>query len=195
VARSRHLGTKFQHLIGGVPLFIVGVSKLAGDAAERPVAILEIVVALGVFATFLKELRAATRGAHLPVGWFDLAAGAMLIFEAFHGAHHKPGYLRPQFLAGVSTIGVGLFHARIHHFKKRRSYLKLDHDGLEFRRAPFRRLTVPWADLAKVELQQNQAILHRKNGRQHNISFKRFRNSKELRQGLADHAGPAGLLP
>jgi len=47
----------------------------------------------------LIELRAAIRHSkhdaahgHPKVGWFDLAAGVLLIYEAFHGAHNKPVY-------------------------------------------------------------------------------------------------------
>ena len=191
---------KIQHMIAGVPLFFVGLSKLGGDAAEIPMAIVEILVAVGVLATFAWEARAVRhhlvtgKASHAPVGWFDLAAGGLLIFEAFHTAHLKPGYLRPQFLAGVSTLGVGLFHARLHRFHRRRHYLKVDESGLEYRRPPFRRLKLQWTDLASVDLQEHDAILHRKDGRRHKIGLKRFHNVKALRQGLADHAGPAGLL-
>jgi uncharacterized membrane protein HdeD (DUF308 family) len=191
---------KLQHLIAGVPLFLVGLSKLTGEEAERPIAILELAVALGVFTAFAVELRAARRHAasgghaHSPVGWFDLAAGALLIFEAFHSPHVKPGYLRPQFLSGILTLIIGLSHGRLHSFHRRRHYLKLDDAGMEFRRAPFRRLTVPWTDLASVDLRKNEAILHRKDGRRHKIRLGRYRNIKALRQGLADHARAAGLL-
>ncbi len=191
---------KLQHLVAGVPLFFVGIGNLA-EEAERPMAILEIAVALGVFATFAVELRAARRHAsghahgHPRMGWFDLAAGGLLIFEAFHGAHHKPGYLRPQFLSGVVTLALGLFHAPMHRFRQRRHYLKLDEAGMELRRAPFRRLTVPWAELASVDLTQHEAILRRKDGRSHTIPLKRFRNINALREGIADHARVAGLLP
>jgi hypothetical protein len=190
---------KIQHLIAGVPLFFVGISKLA-DEAERPIAMVEMAVALGVFATFAVELRAAHRhlksGAHshAPVGWFDLAAGCLLIFEAFHGVHHKPGYLRPQFASGVVTLLLGFFHARLHGFHRRRRYLKLDDAGLEYRPGPFRRIHVPWQDLASVDVQSNEAILHRKDGSRYKMRLGRFRNGKSARQGLADHARVAGLL-
>jgi hypothetical protein len=47
---------KVQHLIGGLPLLFGGIRKL-GDDSERPMAFVEIAVALVVLATFIKELR------------------------------------------------------------------------------------------------------------------------------------------
>jgi hypothetical protein len=165
-------------------------------------ALLEIAIAIVLFAAFIKEVRTARRhaakphGSHPGVGWFDLAAGALLIFEAFHGAHHgKPGYLRPQFLSGLVAIALGVFHSRIHHLHQRRRYLKVDDTGLEFRLPPFRKVSAQWSDVASVDLGPSHATLHLHDGSRRKIALGRFRNSDELRRGIADHAGPAGLLP
>jgi hypothetical protein len=189
---------KVQHLMAGVPLMWTGLHNLtAGEAAERPMAILEIAVAAIVFFTFLKDVYAARRHRHShkhpSVGWFDLAAGGLLIFEAFHGAHLKPGYLRPQFLAGVATIVTGVFHSRLHARKARRRYMKVDDAGLEFRLAFFRRIRVGWSDLDSVDLSGPDAIIRRKDGRRHKIALKYFHNGAAVRQGLAEHT-PAALL-
>src|SRR5207248_681459 len=103
-------------------------------------AILEVVIAAVVLIAFARELRAAAKHApsHSAIGWFDLAAGIMLLYEAFHGVHHKPAYLRPQFLAGVVTLGLGLVHGRLHAFRQSRRYVKLDETGLEIRTSRFR---------------------------------------------------------
>ena len=190
---------KLQHLLAGIPLFLSGFANFQHDEAERPLAILEMSVAAIVVLAFIKELRAARRHAvtghreHSAVGWFDLAAGGLLIFEAFHGAHGKPGYLRPQFLAGIATLGVGLFHTRLHQRKMRRRYLKLDDNGMEFRPSIFSRLSVSWEELISVGLTEKQAVLQLKDGRQHKIGLTRYHNRKALHQGLAEHV-PSGLL-
>jgi hypothetical protein len=126
-------------------------------------------------------------------GWFDLAAGGLLIFEAFHGAHHKPGYLRPQFFSGLATIGVGLLHERLHARQRRRRYLKLDEAGIEFRSGRFRRLDVPWGDLGSVDLGGNFAVFERTDGRRHKVRLNLLHDAEEIRSGIAEHARAAGV--
>src|SRR5690349_17757882 len=57
-----------------------------------------------------KEVRAARRhhehAAHPIIGWFDPAVGILLLFETFHGVHHKPFYFRAPFAAAVVTFGM-----------------------------------------------------------------------------------------
>jgi hypothetical protein len=187
---------KIQHLIGGVPLLLSGVQNFADDA-ERPMAVVEIVIALLVLTAFIKETRdeLRKRGEHhdSAFGWFDLAAGGLLIFEAFHGAHHKPGYLRPQFLSGVVTIGVGLFHGRLHHLMKRKRYLKLDEDGLEFRVTRFRHLRLRWEGLKSIDLSGSCASFERTDGRRHKVRLNVLHDSEKIKRAIAEHAASAGV--
>lgn len=109
-------------------------------------AILEVAIGAVVAVTFLRELRQTLRA---PGTWPFIslarghrlvrpAAGALLVFEAFHQPHVKPGYLRPPFLSGMVTIGIGLFHGRLRASNRRRRYLKLDANGVECRWSRFR---------------------------------------------------------
>ena len=59
--------------------------------------------------------------------------------------------LRPQFLAGVVTLAIGIFHARLHAFRNRRRYVKVDAHGMELVRPFFRKLSLPWADIHSVD--------------------------------------------
>src|SRR5262249_39815841 len=148
---TAQLVPKFQHFIGSVPLLMTGWAHLS-EGVDRPIALLEIAIGLIVLSTFIKEVRAALRtrrlghSGHSAFGWFDLAAGGMLLFEAFHSPHIKPAYMRPQFLSGVLTIGLGMFHPRLHAFHRRRRYLALDESGMQFRLGPFRRLNLRWTE-------------------------------------------------
>lgn len=184
---------KVQHLIAGVPLLLDGLGKI-GDPAERPMAIVEIAVALVLVATFVKELRAyaGSHGhAHGSFGWFDLAAGGLLIFEAFQGAHTKPGYERPQFFSGLATIALGVFHARLHAFKAKRRYLKLDENGLEFRARRFHRISLAWNDLERIDCSGPSAVFYLKDGRRYKVRLKVLRNADEVRRSLTEHASLA----
>jgi hypothetical protein len=189
---------KLQHAIAGFPLLFTGLRNLS-DEAERTVAIAEIAIAILVLGALAVELRAARHHAkagtqhHPAFGWFDLAAGAMLIFEAFHGATHKPGYLRPQFLSGVSTIGIGVFHKRLHSFHQRRTYLKVDESGVEYRGGRFRRFSAAWQELETVSIDKKRVQFEWKAGRRRRIALTRYRNAEAARQALADHARAAGV--
>jgi hypothetical protein len=194
--------SKIQHVIAGIPLLIVGIEKFAADAAERPIATLEIAIALAVLVAFVRELRAEFRqsksehgeATHSRFAWFDLAAGALLIFEAFHGHHTKPGYLRPQFYSGLVAIGLGLFHHRLQRLQQRRRYLKLDETGIEFRFGPFRKLDLKWNELASMDLNEQKVVLHRTDGRSHSIRLSWFRNSEAAYRALCGNPAAAALV-
>jgi hypothetical protein len=187
---------KLQHVTAGGPLLIVGLQKLAeGDVGERPIALLEVAIALAVFVAFYREWRMRKHApSHTSIGWFDIAAAGLLMFEAFHGAIHKPGYLRPQFLSAVVTLGLGLLHGRLHHFKQRRRYVKLDDTSLEIRTSRFRRVTLQWKDLDSVDLSGGKAVFRRSDGRHHTFRLGWFHNSETVRKEIAGHAAAAGLL-
>jgi hypothetical protein len=192
--QMQELVLKLQHAAAGFPLLVVGLGKL-GDDAERPIAILEITIAALVLGTFARDAWAARKHhyVHDSVGWFDLAAAAMMMFEAFHGAHHKPGYLRPQFFSAIVTIGLALFHTKLHAYKARKRYVKLDENGLEARTGPFRKFRLGWADLHRVHLPHDKATFHRRDGRQHRIKLRMIGNHEEVRKHISDHARAAGV--
>jgi hypothetical protein len=189
---------KLQHAVAGFPLLFTGLRNLS-EESERLIAVLEIVIAVLVLGALAVELRAARHHAkagtqhHPAFGWFDLAAGLMLIFEAFHGAVHKPGYLRPQFLSGVLTIALGLFHRRLHHFHQRRRYLKLDESGLEYRGGRFRRFSAAWPEIETIAIDKKRAAVACKGGRRHRIALSRYGNSEAIRDALATQARAAGI--
>src|SRR5262245_49914069 len=84
----RQIVPKLQHAIAGVPLLFTAVEHLR-EGADRPIAVLELAIAIVVLGTFIQDLRATLHhrrnphaAKHPAIGWFDLAAGAMLMFEA-----------------------------------------------------------------------------------------------------------------
>jgi hypothetical protein len=184
---------KLQHVLGGIPLLWSGIQHLA-DESERLVAFLEIAIAVAVLGALVRDVRSARKHAkaekppHERFGWFDLAAGAMLLFEAYHSPHHKPAWQRPQFLSGVTTIALGLFHGPFHTFVHRRRYLRADEARIEYRGSPFRRFAHAWAEVASVELTPERAVLQLRSGRRRSIHLARYRNAEAVRQALAAHA-------
>jgi hypothetical protein len=195
--RAANLISKLQHLAAGVPLVYIGGQKLLNNTDERLIAILELVIGLAVGVAFLQELRATLRPSetsHPRFGWFELAAGILLVFEAFHGATTKPGYLRPAFLAGTATIGLGLFHHRLQARAKRRRYLKLDDAGLELQSNRFRWYKLKWAELDAIAVSESKIVFQKKNGRTRSIRLLLFRNAEEIRTAILEHPACAKFL-
>lgn len=190
------LVSKLQHASAGFPLLLVGLGKL-GEEAERPIAILEITIAALVLGTFAREVWAARKhhhSSHSAIGWFDLAAAAMMMFEAFHGHHSgKPGYLRPQFFSGLATLVLALFHGRLHARNARRRYVKLDESGVEVRTGPFGKFALGWADLDRIHMAHDKAVFHRSDGKRHTIRLRMLGNHDEVRKHISEHARAAGV--
>jgi hypothetical protein len=187
------LGTKVQHALAGVPLLWSGIQNFR-EGWEVPIALLEIGIAVVVLAAFIKEVRAVVRPhshsshtSHSAVGWFDLAAGVLLIFEAFHSPHHKAAYLRPQFLAGVASLGLGLFHGRLHASHKSKCYLELNDSGLHCRLNRFRRFFIPRQHLASIDVELTRAVFHRTDGKRHTLPLSRLHNSEAVREELVNY--------
>ena len=200
--QAADLLTKLQHVFGGFPLLFIGLRRITSGERDWPMAILEIAIAAVVLVTFVREVRQTLRPQehghssawHAAVGWFDLAAGGLLIFEAFHQPHVKPGYLRPPFLSGVVTIGIGLLHGRFRSWRDRRRYLKIDADGLQCRLSPFRRFRFAWSDLKSVEVAEKTIVFQPKEGPARTMRLRSYGNSDEIREAISNHAHAAGLL-
>ena len=200
--QAADLLTKLQHVFGGFPLLFIGLRKIVSSSPEWPMAIVEVAIGGLVVLTFIRELRQTLRSKehehpsawHTAIGWFDLAAGGLLIFEAFHQPHVKPGYLRPQFLSGTVAIGLGIFQGRFHGWRNRRRYLKLDANGMQCRLSPFRRFSLAWTELESVEISDKEATFKTKEGQQRTIRTGLYNNANEIRSAISDHARAAGLL-
>ncbi len=193
-AEAVGLVQKLQHALAGFPLLYIGMQHLS-EEGEMPVAMLEIVIAVLVLGTFARQLKAAAKGhaPHSKVDWFDLAAAAMMMFEAVHGVHHKPLYMRAQFYASITTFAIALLHGKLHTWKSRRRYVKFHENGMEARTGPFNRFSLGWADLARIHVARDKAVFHRSDGKRHTIGLRLLGNHEEVRRHITDHARAAGV--
>jgi hypothetical protein len=195
---AARLMTKIQHLVGGLPLLLTGIQNFK-EGVERPLAVLEIGIAVVLLVTFARDAMALRRHNHAKhtthsgYDWFDLASGVLLLFEAFHSPHQKPAYLRPQFFTGVVMLGFGVLHGRLHTRQEQRRYLKLDNRGLEVRLGPFRRFAIARQNLKSMQLSETSVVLHQVDGKSRTVPLARMRNSAEIRQGLTEYARAAGV--
>lgn len=194
---------KIQHLIAGVPLLFAGLDRLhARGAAETVTALVEILIAGTVLVAFILEFRVQVEhhrghhagGGHRRLGWFDLAAGALLLFEAIHGEHVKPIYERAHFYAGALTLAAGLFHGPLAAWLRRRRHLTVDETGLVFQGSRFRRTQAQWSELASVDVLPRRCILHGRDGSIREINLKRFSNRDVVSAAIVRYASAAGLI-
>jgi hypothetical protein len=185
---------KLEHALAGFPMLFLGIRHFS-EEGELPIAVLEIVIAALVLGTFARHAYAAGQkhAHHSRVDWFDLAAAAMMLFEAFHGPHHKPPYATPQFWTAVTLSPLALFHGKLHAWREKRGYVKLDQNGVEVRTSRFRRFSVGWAELDRIHIGEHRAVFHRSDGKQHTIGFRMLGNHDEVRKHLSDHARAAGV--
>jgi len=190
---------KIQHLLGGVPLLALGAAKLR-EGREIPLAIAELAIAVTLIAGFVIELRRTMRGAGhshhklAAIGWFDLAAGAMLILEAFESPHKKPGYLRPQFLNGMAVLLLALFEHRLHARRAHKRYVTIDDRGVDCRRSRFSRFTIPWVELRSVSTSSSEVVFTRTDGRVHRLNLRMLYNGDELRKAVAGEPRISALM-
>jgi hypothetical protein len=201
-ARRQHVASivgKLQHATAGIPLLALGMRNLR-EGEGTAIAVAEVVIAAGVLLTFVIELRATIRHIkdggrrhHAKVGWFDLAAGLMLFYEAFHGEHHKAFYLRAAFVTGALTILLGLLHHRLSSAAQKKRYFKIDDGGIEYKMM-FRGWSIPWDQLESVDLGGTKAVFALTDGRRHTLRLGGLLNSDAVRRAISDHPGAAKLL-
>jgi hypothetical protein len=186
---------KLQHALAGFPLLMLGIKRFS-EEGEMPIAILEIGIAALVLGTFAREIYAAGKNhaSHAKIDYFDLAAAAMMMFEAFHGHHGKPPHVTPQFYASLATTGIALFHGKLHERRLRRRYVKLDENGLEARTGRFhRRFSLTWAEVDRIQIARDKAVIHGTDGKSHTIGLRMLGNREEVRKHISEHALAAGV--
>jgi hypothetical protein len=134
-----------------------------------------IAIASGVCVAFFQELRAEFRhsagdpgtASHPSFGWFDLAAGVLLMLKRSTHARNRcvpSPHLRLPRSPPLHQIG------------------------------PLRRLTLRWAELASIDLSETKVVFHWTDGRRHSIRLSWFRNADAARRAVADHPAAAALL-
>jgi hypothetical protein len=182
------LAQKIQHAAPAVVLLGDGFARVFGEghlesivmgAAEIGASAL-VIVALG------RAIRGVRRARTLPdqaphahaIDWVDVCLAAVLAVEAFMHQHETGHLPRPTVLLAGVMLTLGLLHGKLAaHFDKERA-LRVTDEGISVPGPRFRRrLTLPWADVASIEITERSARI---------VSFK----GEERRINLADAVQP-----
>jgi hypothetical protein len=188
------VGQKLQHVIAGGTLFLSGVQSLSSGAEglERALAVAGMATAALLFAAFVRSLRPATgRAAHAAhashghgVDWVDIFAAGVLFAEAAEKWHSRGHIWRPETLAALATLGIGLFHGRLAARKERQRSLRVNGEGVVVRRRFFGSFTSTWRDLAEITLTDREAVLRRRDGKQRRLNLADLENASDVRAAL-----------
>jgi len=186
---------KLQHAIPSIVVLGDGIEHLSHEpqgldlwlgAAEVGVSLLVI----GSVIRGFRMLRAETAAnvdvhhAHHGVDWIDICLGAMLSVEAyakFHATAHIP---RPTILLAVSMFTIGLLHGRLAAWGDSKRQLRLDADGISVPGKPFSRLTLPWAEVESIAMDDRWAVVKAIDGRSKRIDLSDVLNPKAVREAL-----------
>jgi hypothetical protein len=192
---------KAQHVIGGAPLLLAGISRISAPGAHGDLfAMAEIIVAAVLLVMFARDLRAEAltrvskpalheppHRAHAGPEWIAVLAGVLLILEAVHPEHPggKPLYERANFYLGAVTLLAGLAHGYLSTLAWKRRFIRIDDAGVHVRLSRFRKFDVVWPDLIDMEFHDDAVIIHSKSERQL-IPLGPYGNATEIRDTLRE---------
>ena len=189
------LAQKLQHVIAGAGLFFSGVQSLSAGAEglERTLAIAGMITAGMLIAAFAREVRRAAaprrsdaHGTHQAHGvdWIDIFAAGMLFAEAAEKYHLRGHIWRPETLAAIATLGVGLFHGRLAARKQRRRALRVTAEGVTVGNRFFGAFKGSWSELAEIAIDEQEATIRTHAGKNRRLNLKDLENAPHVRAAL-----------
>jgi hypothetical protein len=186
------LAQKLQHVIAAAGLFFSGMQSLSAGAEglERMLAVAGMLTAGLLIGAFARELRGVTRahGEHRAHGvdWMDIFAAGVLFAEAAEKWHLRGHIWRPETLAGIATLGVGLFHGRLAARNERRRSMRLTQDHLVIGgRIKFARpFTARWSEIADITIGDREAAIRTHQGKTRRLNLADLENAPTVRAAL-----------
>ncbi len=197
--RRTHKALFVQKLQHALPSFVVlgdGIAHLSHDPSgiDLALGIVEVGVAVLVIGSVtrgFRELRQHTAAAHADqvhahgIDWIDLSLAAMLSIEAYAKYHATAQIPRPTILLAVAMFAIGMFHGRIAAWGDRRRELRVGPEGISVPgKRGFSRLTLAWAEVASIELDDRAAVVAATDGRSQRIELTDAFQPKAVRDAL-----------
>src|SRR5689334_9454896 len=187
---------KLQHAI---PSFVVlgdGIERLSHreDTLDLAVGSIEVVAGVLVIGSVLRGFRALRAHiartehthAHHGVDWIDISIGLMLVVEAWSKYHASGHIARPTLLLALVMIALGLMHGRLLAFGARRRELRIDGNGISVATKPFNRMTLPWSDVASIDIGDRWATITAVNGRSRRVDLDDVMRPQAVREALME---------
>jgi hypothetical protein len=184
---------KLQHAIPSIVVLGDGLDHLAHDphGVDLALGIFEVGAALLVMASVVHgviQLRKHVKHvdhvhAH-GIDWIDIFIGAMLSVEAYAKYHATAHIPRPTIVLAVMMIAIGLLHGRLAAWGDRRRQLRVSGDGISMPYLKFARMTLSWAEVASIEMDDRAAVIKASDGRTKRIEFNDVMQPTAIRDAL-----------
>ncbi|HUQ88144.1 MAG TPA: hypothetical protein VM096_11330 [Vicinamibacterales bacterium] len=186
---------KLQHAIPSIVVLGDGIEHLSHEphGLDLWLGIAEVAVSLLVIGFVIRgfrQLRAQTAAhaeshdAHHGVDWIDICLGAMLSVEAYAKYHATAHIPRPTIVIAVAMFTIGLLHGRIAAWGDRKRRIHVDAAGISVPVRPFSRLTLTWAEVASIAMDDRAVVITATDGRTRRIDLTDVLNPKPVRDAI-----------
>jgi hypothetical protein len=188
------LAQKIQHAVPAFGLIAGGATSLRAGARG-----FELVLAIGGIATsvllivaMVKALLGVRRRA-VPestpthphgIDWVDIWLAGVLFAEVGEHWHLRHHVARPVLLTAIVTLGLGLLHGRVTAARERRRVLRLTDEELVVASRPFRKFTARWDEIARIQMNEREALIQTHQGRQRRLDLTDLENAPDIRAAL-----------
>jgi hypothetical protein len=186
---------KLQHAIPSIVVLGDGIEHLSHEphGLDLWLGVAEVGVSLLVIGSVIRgfrQLRAETAAnvdvhhAHHGVDWIDICLGAMLSVEAYAKYHATAHIPRPTIVMAIAMFTIGTLHGRLAAWGDRRRQMRVDADGISLWVRPFKQLTLAWAEVAAIEVDDRAAVITAIDGRSQRIDLIDVLNPKAVREAI-----------
>ena len=195
---------KLQHAVPSIVVLGDGIDHLSHDphGLDLALGVFEVGAAVLVMGSVIYgflQLRKRIAVAHADhvhahgVDWIDISLAAMLSVEAYAKYHATTHIPRPTILLATVMFTIGLLHGRLAAWGDRRRELRVGPEGISVPGGrPFSsRLTLIWAQVASIEIDDRAAIVTAIDGRSKRIKLTDVFQPSAIRDAL--HAARASI--
>jgi hypothetical protein len=186
---------KLQHAVPSIVVFGDGIDHLSHAAGlDWWLGAVEVGISLLVMGSVVRGARELVRHtaksdhdvhAHHGVDWIDICLSAMLGVEAY-AKYHASGHIpRPTIVLALAMLAIGLGHGRLAAFGDRRRELRVSANGITVPGRQFRRMTLTWAEVASIEVDDRFAEVTATSGRKQRINLRDVLQPNAVRDALA----------
>lgn len=173
-----------------VSLLLAARQRLAAPG-DHLLALIELATSAALVVAIARSLRGREdpRG----VSAVDLAAGLMLAAEWWDATSHGHRWFSPTLLSAAVALVIGVLPLWFPHWKTRRRVMRVDAEGVRYRRSALRRFETRWRDVRSVIDRGDAIELERVAGAPQSIRLSALVDPQVVREALLGGAARAGV--
>jgi hypothetical protein len=185
---------KLQHALPSIVVLSDGLNHLSHEPSgvDLMLGVLEVGAATAVMGSVVygflnRERKGHPRHDHAHHGpdWIDIFIGAMLAVEAYAKFHDSGHWPRPTLLLSAAMFTIGALHGKLAAFGDYRRSLRIDAEQISVPgRRGIARMTLPWAEVAAIEVDDRDAVVTAIDGRSQKIHLHDIKQPDAVREAL-----------